>query len=136
MLFTMMKLQGIRGVLKVPPMRKLIARSRRHMGGHLDALAAQLEKHGGPWIAGDAFTLADVSWVVLLDRLVEVDWHDYYWGDGRRPAVAAYWERLTARPSYQSEILEMRCPITRKGIDDVRQAKREDSSLRSALEGD
>jgi glutathione S-transferase len=136
LLFTMMKFRGVEGILKVPPMRKMIRRSRRDMGQHLDALAAQLEKHGGPWIAGASYTLADVSWVVLLDRLVEVDWDDYFWGQGKRPAVLAYWERLKARPSYRTQVIEMRCPITRKGIEDIKRAKASDSRLLTALEGD
>ena len=65
----------------------------------------------------------------------EADWTGYFWGDGRRPAVAAYWERLQTRPSYRTEILEARCPITLQGIEDVKQAKASDPALRQALEG-
>jgi glutathione S-transferase len=104
------------------------------MEAHLDALGAHLGRTGGPWIAGERFTLADVSWVVILDRLVEADWAERLWGGARRPAVAAYWDRLRARPSYRSEILEMRCPNTRRGIDDLRAAKAADPRLRDALE--
>ena len=136
LLFLMMKLRGVHGVSKMTPMRKLIDRSRRDMGIHLDALEAQLEGHGGPWIAGNPYTLADVSWAVMLDRLAEVDWDGYFWGEGKRPGVAAYWEKLVGRPSYKSEVLEMRCAITRKGIDDVKQAKANDPVLRSAFEGE
>ena len=30
-------------------------------------LGEHLEKNGRPWIAGDALTLAEVSWMVILD---------------------------------------------------------------------
>lgn len=73
--------------------------------------------------------------MVILDRLVEADWADCFWGDDRRPAVASYWERLRARPSYRAEILEARCPITVQGIEDLKRAKARDSALRRALEG-
>ena len=135
LIFTKLKTFGVRGLPKLPPVMKILRSSRRHMEHHLDSLGEQLEKHGGPWIAGDRFTLADVSWVVILDRLVEVDWGRHFWGDGRRPALANYWQRLQSRPSYRSEILEARCPITLKGIEDVKLAKASDPALREALEG-
>jgi glutathione S-transferase len=135
MIFMTLKLLGVHRLPKLAPAMKLLRRSRRDMERHLDALGEQLEKHGGPWIAGERFTLADVSWVVILDRLVEVDWDAHFWGDGRRPAVAAYWQRLSERPSYESAIVRARCQTLRDGIADVKVAKREDGALRAALEG-
>jgi glutathione S-transferase len=132
--FAALKLLTVHRLRRLAPAFRVLQRSRRHMGPHLDALAAQLDAHGGPWIAGERFTLADVSWVVILDRLAEADWDGYFWGDGRRPTVAAYWQRLQARPSYRSAILAMRCPNTRRGMEDLRAAKRADPRLRAALE--
>jgi glutathione S-transferase len=104
------------------------------MAVHLDALAAHLEAAGGPWIAGERFTLADVSWVVILDRLVEADWADCFWGAARRPTIAAYWARLRARPSFEAAIESVRAPVTRQGIAELAAAKRADARLRAALE--
>lgn len=132
--FAILKFRGVHGLPKLAPAMKLLRRSRSHLGAHLDALAAQLESHGGPWIAGDRFTLADVSWVVILDRLAEADWDEHFWGGDRRPTVAAYWRRLQARPSFGSEIEAMRCPNTRRGIADLEAAKAGDPQLRAALE--
>ena len=134
--FGLLKLRTVHGLPGLAPARKLLQRSRVHMGTHLDALAAHLDAQGGPWIAGERFTLADVSWVVILDRLVEADWDDYFWGRGQRPTIAAYWNRLQARASYQSEIEGVRSPVTRRGIADLAAAKRTDSRLRAALEDD
>lgn len=136
LIFLMLRFRGLRGLPKLGPALKLLLQSRRHMGQHLDTLGEHLEKTGGPWIAGDAYTLADVSWVVILDRLVEADWDRYFWGGGRRPAVAAYWERLRERPSYRTEVLEMRGDIVRQGILDLKEAKALDRKLLDALEGD
>lgn len=133
--FIALKGLGVRGLRRLSPIMKALARARHHMGAHLDALGRLLDGHGGAWIAGDDFTLADVSWVVILDRLAEADWDEYFWGNGKRPAVAAYWERLQARPSYRSEIMEMRCPMTQRGIADLKRAKTADPQLRLALEG-
>ncbi len=134
-LFLSMKVLGVRGLPKTPPLMKLIAVSRYHMGGHLDTLREELEKHGGPWIAGDSFTLADVSWVVILDRLVEAGWQGSFWGRGQRPAVAAYWERLRARPSFTSAIEKMRGERVSRGIADLVEAKARNPKLRDALGG-
>lgn len=135
LVFLTLKLVGIHGLPRLAPAMRLLRRSRRDMEAHLDALGAHLEREGGPWIAGPRFTLADVSWVVILDRLAEVDWDGYFWGGGRRPAVAAYWERLRARPSYATAIEQARCERTRRGMAGVARAKAEDPRLREALEG-
>jgi glutathione S-transferase len=134
-LFLTLKLLGVRGLVKVPPLLKLVTVSRVHMGAHLDALGRELEKRGGPWIAGESFTLADVSWVVILDRLVEVGWEDCFWGRGQRPEVAAYWERLRARPSFRQAIEDVRGDVVRRGIAEVAEARARDPQLRDALEG-
>ncbi len=135
LIFLTLKLAGIERLPKLVPAMKLMRRSLKHMGMHLDRLGEQLDKHGEDWIAGASFSLADVSWMVILDRLVEVDWDGVLWGDDRRPSVAAYWQRLASRKSYREQIVDMRCEITRLGIDEVKRAKREHPALREALEG-
>lgn len=133
LMFLALKRQGIAWIPRAAPMMKFIRESRANMQLHLDRLGEHLEKSGGPWIAGERFTLADVSWVVILDRLVEADWQDYFWGEGRRPAIAAYWQRLQQRPSYREAILEQRCDIVLAGMRDVRDAKRSQPALLAAL---
>jgi glutathione S-transferase len=132
--FGLLKLCSVHGLPRLGPALQLLQRSRRDMGVHLDALAAHLEVAGGPWIAGERFTLADVSWVVILDRLVEADWADCFWGAARRPTIAAYWARLRARPSFQAAIESVRAAVTRQGIAELAAAKRADARLRAALE--
>lgn len=133
--FTLLKLLGVHRLPRLAPIMKTLRQAREHMGHHLDALSQQLQQHGKPWIVGDHFTLADVSWVVILDRLVEADWEQFYWGGAKRPIIAAYWERLRTRPSYTSEILEARCSNTIRGINNLRQAKTTDAGLSQALAG-
>jgi glutathione S-transferase len=132
--FALLKFRTVHGLPGLRPAMDALARARGHMATHLDALASHLVAHGGPWIAGEAFTLADVSWVVVLDRLVEADWDRYFWGDGRRPAIAAYWERLRSRASYRQAILAARTPVTERGIADLARAKADDAALRRRLE--
>lgn len=135
LIFLTLKLLGIDRLPKLKPAMKLLRRSLRDMGDHLDRLGEQLEKHGEPWITGSTFTLADVSWMVILDRLVEADFDGVLWEGGRRPVVAAYWQRLRERPSYREQIEAQRCAITRAGIADVKARKAANPVLRRALEG-
>ena len=133
--FLLLRLLGVEKFWRVPLFRAAVAQSREAMHVHLDGLEAQLQSHEGPWIVGDEFTLADVSWVVLLDRLVEADWERVFWSEGLRPGVAAYWNRLQSRPSYRSAVTEMRSDHIREGIEELRVAKLRDPLLREILEG-
>ena len=87
------------------------------MERHLDALAQQLGESGGPWITGGQLTLADVSWAVVLERLREADWVAELVVP--RPQVAAYWQRLRARPGYVSAMDEHQHPLVRRGTERI-----------------
>ncbi len=121
--------------LRLPLFRKLLARSRRQMGVHLDALEAQLAGHGGDWVLGDRFSLADVSWLVILERLAQAAYTEMFLDPARRPACRAYWERLRARPSYATAILGCRHPTIARGSERLACAKQRDPALRALLEG-
>ena len=105
------------------------------MHDHLDALEAKLGESGGAWILGEMFSLADVSWLVIFERLVQADCLHVFVGEGRRPACAGYWERLKARPSYREAILQHSHPTVVYGTERLRKAKAHDPELRAALEG-
>ena len=60
----------------------------------------------GPWILGETFSLADVSWLVIFERLVQADCLHVFVGEGRRPECAAYWAPPSARPGYEQAILD------------------------------
>ena len=130
-LFTLLKLRGLKRLptFVVP----LVQSARKYMHIHLDELEEHLG-HGQPWICGEDFTLADISWVVVLERLNEADWADVFWAKGQRPRVAAYWERLTKRPSYEAALGSHRGEIQIAALEDIRAAKRESPELRALLE--
>jgi glutathione S-transferase len=83
----------------------------RHLGGTRDDAVVEacrtailpaldvLDRHlsSAPFLAGDAFSLADITWMPFLDYLHAI-------GEGapirERPGVAAWWERLAARPTW------------------------------------
>jgi len=136
LLFVLLKARGLERIAGLKPAMGVLARSRRQLAAHLDRLEAQLGKHGGPWILGDPFSLADVSWLVIFERLSQVDAERVFLGGGLRPLCTAYWERLRARPSYREAILGHAHPTIEYGRARLARAKAADPALRRALEGD
>ncbi len=133
--FLAMKARGLEKLHTVGPAMKMVARSRERMNGHLDRLEAQLRESGGPWILGETFSLADVSWVVIFERMRETDFLGVFLDPERRPAVSAYWEAWQARPSYREAITEHTHPTVTRGLERLRAAKAADPAMRVALEG-
>jgi len=105
LLFSLLKISGLQGFIKLTPLLKKMAAGRDHMHLHLADLEQQLNSHG-PWILGEQFTLADVSWMTIFERLREADWLEYYLKDNQYPNLTHYWQALQARDSYQSAILD------------------------------
>jgi glutathione S-transferase len=136
LMFLSFKALGLRRLDRMAPAMQVLARSRRQMGVHLDALEQQLRADGGPWILGESFTLADVSWLVIFERLAQTDVLPIFAGDARRPHCAAYWTRLRERPSYREAILGHAHPTITRGTQRLRAAKAASPTLRAALEGE
>ena len=134
-MFLVLKAFGLARFGRIRPAVAALAKSRRQMAHHLDELEAQLVESGGPWILGEAFSLADVSWLVIFERLVQADVLHVFVGAGRRPACAAYWERLQARPAYREAITAHAHPTVTHGTERLRAAKAADPALRVLLEG-
>jgi glutathione S-transferase len=135
LLFLTLKARGLERLHTLGPLMRMIVVGRKHVNAHLDALEKQLGESGGPWILGETFSLADVSWMVVFERLRQVDNESVFLGGGLRPACTAYWERLKARPSYAEAISGYRHPLIDHGIERLKQAKAADPVLRIALEG-
>jgi glutathione S-transferase len=75
-----------------------IARIRRELEAVLRRADGQLGKT--PFLAGGAYSLADVAWTCVLARLKMLGLAKPLWGGGRLPDLAAYYERLRERPSF------------------------------------
>lgn len=134
-LFLTVKGVGLSHIHRLGRMMKLVARSRQQTAAHLDALEKQLVERGGPWILGETFSLADVSWLVVFERLAQADFLHVFVGEELRPACAAYWERLQQRRSYREAILGHPHPTIVYGTQRIRAAKAASPRLRLALEG-
>ena len=135
MMFAAFKFQGIEKLVKMPPAAKVIARSRRAFSVHLDEFEKRLEKTGGPWILGERFTLADVSWLVIFERLRQANAESAYLGAGKRPRTTAYWQRLKQRPAYAEAILGHSHPLIEYGRQRIEQVKAASPELRACLDG-
>ena len=84
---------------------------------------------------GARFTLADVGWLAILERIRQTSSESVFVDPTRRPLVAAYWERLKARPSYREAILEHAHPLIDHGRERIADAKAQDPAVRALLEG-
>jgi len=134
-LFLTLKARGLERLHTLAPVMRLVTVGRKYVIAHLDALEQQLVERGGPWILGEPFSLADVSWMVIFERLRQVDNEHVFLGSGLRPACTAYWNRLKERPSYAEAITGHPHPLIDHGIRRLREVKAADPVLREALEG-
>lgn len=132
--FLALKLAGLARLPSLAPVVKVIRESRTHMERHLDDLETRLATTGSSWIVGAKFTLADVSWAVILDRLREADWTEIL-DSPRRPHVAAWWSRIRARDGYRTAMLGgMEHPLVVQGTCRIRARKDRDARFRSIYE--
>jgi glutathione S-transferase len=81
---------------------KIIGNINAKMGSLLDRLDQQVKDK--KWLVGDQFTLADIAWMTILARIDFVDLDTKMWGDGRRPFVKAYYDRLKEAPGFDEQI--------------------------------
>jgi glutathione S-transferase len=131
LMFALLKWRGIDGLPHDARMAGLMRQSCKHLHVHLDALEGQLAESGGPYILGAHYSLADVSWLVILERLNEADWLSDFLRD--RSRCTAYWQGLIERPSYRQGILEQSHPSIERGRDRLVAAKQKSPELAAFL---
>ena len=120
MMFTAMKLFGLNVFNKVELLRRAIEVSSIDMQAHINKLEEQLTEVPGQWIIGGQFTLADVSWMVIFERLRQADSLDLFINPNETPACCAWWQACIARPAYTEAIVAHEHPIVRYGIERLR----------------
>ncbi len=134
-MFLAFKLLGVKRLPKIAPVYGLLTQARHHMGKHLLALEAQLEQSGGPWILGDNYTLADISWAASLLRVAETGFLDHYIATQNLPHVAAYYAALQARPAWGQAIEGVPHDLLTKGVADLKEALSTDPTFAKAMHG-
>jgi glutathione S-transferase len=78
------------------PQAEVIAAGRVGIGPALDAIDAALA--ASPYLAGEAFSLADIHWMPYVEYLHRIGEGEAF---ARRPNVDAWWRRVAARPAWQ-----------------------------------
>ena len=96
----------------------LIADIRRRLASTLRDLESQLGETR--YIAADSYSLADVAWTCVLARLKMLGLEPELWGKGDSPRVAAYYELLRQRPSFQQARIWEATPTGKARIDLIR----------------
>jgi glutathione S-transferase len=84
-----------------------VAGINERMNKILDQLENEVSK--SDWLCGSNYSLADLVWTAVLHYLEQVKL-DTLWSNGRRSAIASYFEHLKARPSYKMAIKDFLTP--------------------------
>ena len=116
-IFLMLKIFGI-NFLKLAPIKNLIGSSFKDLNSHLVELEIKLSSSEGQWLIGDKFTLADISWSVILHRLEECGWS--YLLFKNKPFVEAYYAKIKKRQSFIQGIVFQSSPNLERGIIDLK----------------
>jgi glutathione S-transferase len=76
-----------------------LADARHRLGNCIARLEAVLG-HGGPWLLGETYSLADIKWYSMAPALPRV--MPDACNDDSTPAIAAWLERMAGRPTVQA----------------------------------
>ncbi len=131
-MFLIMKVVGLKGVLNVKKVKNKLDAAKAALCNHFAALN-ELLSDGRPWIVGQQYTLADISWMVLFDRLMEADSIEYFLSGNTYPYVQTYWQRLRARPSYQEGVDGFRHPLVADATRRIQAQKATDPRFAEAM---
>ena len=74
----------------------------KNINNHLLELNDHLKTKEEDWIISNSFTLADISWAVILHRIEEVGWDEILFRD--KPFLEDYYKKLKAK-SFKSSII-------------------------------
>ena len=128
LIFLLLKIFGFT-FLKVQPIQNLIKSAFKDLNNHLLELETELSFSKREWLASEHFSLADISWSVILHRLDECGWSDLLLE--KKPFVNAYYEKIKKRESFQKGIVNQKNPNLEKGIKELKQAIQNNPFLKS-----
>ena len=112
-LFIILKIFGYKAFSSSSPIRRLIKRSLKNINNHLLELNNHLKTKKENWIVNNSFTLADISWAVILHRIEEVGWDEILFRD--KPFLEDYYKKVKAKKSFNSSIINYDHEILDKG---------------------
>ncbi|MAF46974.1 MAG: glutathione S-transferase family protein [Rhodospirillales bacterium] len=85
----------LKKTFKEPPDAAAVEKGRRALRSAFEAMDRELQTR--PWLAGDAYSLADIAAAPVIDRIEALNLDDLWDGLG---ALQDWIARLTARPAY------------------------------------
>ena len=128
-LFIVLKIFGYKAFSSSSPIRRLIKRSLKNINNHLLELNNHLKTKEEDWIINNSFTLADISWAVILHRIEEVGWDEILFRD--KPFLEDYYKKVKAKKSFKSSIINYDHEILDKGKTILKSKIKEDQNLKS-----
>tara|TARA_X000000950_G_scaffold268031_1_gene345120 strand:- start:913 stop:1824 length:912 start_codon:yes stop_codon:yes gene_type:complete len=128
-LFIILKVFGYKAFSNVSPLRKLIKTSLKNINIHLKNLNDHLHENNSEWIVNDVFTLADISWAVILHRIEEVGWSEILFKD--KPFLSKYYARVKNKKSFINSINNYNHKILNKGVKNLKFKSKSDRNLSS-----
>jgi glutathione S-transferase len=131
-MFLALKLIGLKRLFRVKKINAMVDRAKAALSLHFEALEQLLDDRRH-WIVGEQFTLADISWMVIFDRLQEAGWTNHFLGGNTFPLVQAYWQRLRERPSYTSGVDAFRHPLVTEATARIIACKNSDANFRAGM---
>jgi glutathione S-transferase len=128
-LFIILKIFGYKAFSTSSPIRKLIYRALKNINDHLHELDNHLKTNGKNWIINNSFTLADISWAVILHRIEEVGWDEILFRE--KTFLKDYFKKVKAKQSFKSSIINYDHEILDKGKTILKSKIKEDQNLKS-----
>ena len=128
LIFLLLKIFGF-NFIKLPPIQNLIQSAFEELNKHLCELETELSSSKKDWLASDNFSLADISWSVILHRLDECGWSDLLFQN--KPFIKSYYGKIKERDSFKKGIVDQNNPNLEKGIKDLKLAIQNNQFLKS-----
>ena len=127
LIFFVLKAFGLNIFSNSSPITKLLLKAFNSLELHLRELEGHLNTTTSQWLISDHFSLADVSWAVLLHRIEETGWITLLIEDKQN--VQSYFEKIKSRSSYKEAILEYSHPLVEKGVKDLFESIKHSSNI-------
>ena len=86
--------------------KERVEKATKWVSGVLTELDARLQDH--EWLAGDAFSLADISWYIDIHRFQLMKFPIAH------PALPSWYGRIEARPSFKKMVLDYEAEVLRQ----------------------
>ena len=110
--FLIFKILGFSAYKKNSPLTRISHKAIKNLNKHMYEFNIQVTKN--KWIVNSFFSIADITWAVLLHRLDELQIANYYFDI--YPNIKNYYEQIKNKDSFKEAILRHNNIFVDKGI--------------------